>query len=138
MQFAQICDRVETDAATAGPADVSSLTGVWVNSNPDTNGIARMVMSEAGGKLSIQVYAVGPEGLIDWGAADAQVFMSSPSSRVVAGFTCLYDFGFAETRLQAMIMKGLIVLAEFHSFKDGSRRADYFVREYFALAHGRY
>ena len=95
-------------------------------------------MSEAGGKLSIQVYAVGPEGLIDWGAADAQVFMSSPSSRVVAGFTCLYDFGFAETRLQAMIMKGLIVLAEFHSFKDGSRRADYFVREYFALAHGRY
>ena len=138
MQFAQICDRVETDAATAGPADTSALLGSWVNSNPETNGIARMVMSEAGGKLSIQVYAVGPEGLIDWGAAGVEVFMSSPSSRVVAGFTCLYDFGFAETRLRAMIMKGLIVLAQFHNFKDGSRRADYFVREYFALAHGRY
>jgi hypothetical protein len=138
MQFAQICDRVETDAAPAGPADTSALTGVWVNSNPETNGIARMVMSEAGGKLSLQVYAVGPEGLIDWGATGVEVFMSSPSSRVVAGFTCLYDFGFAETRLQAMIMKGLVVLAQFHSFKDGSRRVDYFVREYFALAHGRY
>ena len=33
-----------------------------------------------------------------------------------------------------MIMKGLLVLAEFHSFKDNSNRAPYFVREYFALA----
>jgi hypothetical protein len=37
-----------------------------------------------------------------------------------------------------MIMKGLLVLAQLHSFKDESRRADYFVREYFALAHEQY
>ena len=138
MQFAQICDRVETDPATAEPVDLSALHGIWINSNPDTSGIARMVMSEAGGRLSLQVYAIGPDGLIDWGTTAVTVFMSSPSSRVAAGFTCLYDFGFAETRLQAMILKGLIVLAQFHSFKDESRRADFFVREYFALAHGRY
>lgn len=139
MQFAQVCDRVEADAAIdAAPSDVSALTGTWINSNPDTNGIARMVVTEAGGKLSLQVQAVGPVGSIDWGTADAQLFMSSPASRTIAGFTCLYDFGFAETRLQAMIMKGLIVLAQFHSFKDKSRRADYFVREYFASAHERY
>ena len=63
---------------------------------------------------------------------------SAPSSQVAAGFTCRYDFGFAEAALQAMILKGLIVLAQIHTFKDDSRRADYFVREYFALAHGRY
>jgi len=138
MQFAQICDRVETDPATAAPVDLSALHGIWINSNPDTSGIARMVMSESDGRLSLQVYAIGPDGLIDWGTTDVTVFTSSPSSRVAAGFTCLYDFGFAETRLQAMILKGLIVLAQFHSFKDESRRADFFVREYFALAHGRY
>lgn len=138
MQFAQIRDRVETDAATAGPLDLSALPGIWVNSNPDTNGIARLVMSESNGNLSLQVYAIGPDGLIDWGTADVTVFASAPSSRIGAGFTCLYDFSFAETRLQGMIVKGLIVLAQFHSFKDESRRADYFVREYFALAHGRY
>jgi hypothetical protein len=37
-----------------------------------------------------------------------------------------------------MILKGLIVLAQIHRFKDDSKRADYFVREYFALEHGRY
>jgi hypothetical protein len=138
MQFAQIRDRVETDAATARPLDLSALPGIWVNSNPDTNGIARLVMSESNGNLSLQVYAIGPDGLIDWGTADVTVFASRPASRVAAGFTCLYDFGFAETQLQGMIMKGLLVLAQFHSFKDDSRRADYFVREYFALVHGRY
>lgn len=138
MQFAQICDRVEPDAATARQLDLSALSGTWVNSNPETSGIARLVMSEANGKLSLHVHAIGPDGLIDWGRADVSVFTSSPSSRVGAGFTCLYDFGFAETRLQAMILKGLIVLSQFHSFKDESRRVDYFVREYFALAHGRY
>jgi len=137
MEFAQICDRVET-AAAAGPLDLPGLPGIWINSNPDTNGIARMVISEADGNVSLQVYAIGPDGLIDWGPADVAVFASTPNSRVGAGFTCLYDFGFAETRLQAMIIKGLIVLAQFHSFKDDSRRVDYFVREYFALAHGRY
>jgi hypothetical protein len=138
MQFAQICDRVETDPATAAPPDVSTLPGIWINSNPETNGIARLVLSESGGNLSVQVYAIGADGLIDWGTTRANIFSSSPSSRVAAGFTCRYDFGFAEAVLQAMILKGLIVLAQIHSFKDGSGRADYFVREYFALAHGRY
>jgi len=134
MEFAQIYDRVETDTPV-GPMDLSGLPGIWINSNPDSNGIARLVISEADGKVSSQVYAIGPDGLIDWGAADLALFTSRPNSRVAAGFTCLYDFGFVETRLQGMIMKGLLVLAQLHSFKDESRRADYFVREYFALAH---
>lgn len=138
MQFAQICDRVEIDAATTGSVDISALPGIWINTNPETNGIARMVMSEADGKLSLQVSAIGPDDLIDWGTTEVSVFTSSPSSRVSAGFTCLYDFGFAETELQAMLLKGLLVLAQIHRFKDDSNRVDYFVREYFALAHGRY
>ena len=137
MEFAQICDRVETDIPVR-PMNLSGLPGTWVNTNPDSNGIARLVISETDGNVSLQVYAIGPEGLIDWGAADVAVFASTPTSRVSAGFTCRFDFGFGETQLQAMILKGLIVLAQIHSFKDHSGRVDYFVREYFALAHGRY
>ncbi len=137
MQFAQLSDRVETITQDT-PMDVQALPGVWINSNPNTSGIARMVMSEAGGKLSLQVFAVGPEGLIDWGSADVKVFAGQPTSKIGAGFTCLFDFGFAETELQGMIMKGLLVLAQFHRFKDDTKRADFFVREYYALEHGKY
>jgi len=138
LQFAQLSDRVDNIPANDVSMEIQALPGVWINSNPNTNGIARMVMSESEGKLSLQVFAVGPDGLIDWGRADVKVFAGVPNSRVAAGFTCSYDFGFAETELQGMIMKGLLVLAQFHRFKDDSKRADYFVREYYALEHGRY
>jgi len=138
MQFAQIRDRVIAEPASVGTGDLSALAGVWVNSNPETTGVARMVITKSGSQLSLQVYAIGPEGLIDWGPVDIDVFTATPTSNVAAGFTCLYDFGFVETRLQAMILKGLIVLAQIHRFKDGSDRVDYFVREYFALEHGRH
>ena len=135
MQFAQIRDRVEIDPKAPSAMETSELIGTWINSNPHTSGIARMVMSESNGNLSLRVYAVGPEGLVDWGTADVSVFASTPASKSGAGFTCLYDFGFAEARLQGMIMKGLLVLAQLQRFKDQSGRVDYFVREYFALEH---
>ena len=137
MKFAQVYDRVEIDDATK-PVDLSGLAGVWINSNPDTNGIARMEFSVDQSNLLVRVYAIGPDGLIDWGTVRAKMFAASPRSRAATGFTCMYDFGFAETRLQAMILKGLFVLAQFHRFKDDSGRMNYFVREYFALVHDRY
>jgi hypothetical protein len=141
MEFAQICDRVSVDDA-AGPIDIRALPGTWVNSNPDTNGLARIVISASPGNLTLQVYAIGPgdlpDDLIDWGTVGIDLFTSTPSSRAATGFTCVYDFGFAETRLQGMIMKGLLVLAQLHRFKDESGRADYFVREYYALDHEHY
>jgi len=136
LQFVQLSDRVESSGS--GTMDTQALPGVWINSNPNTTGIARMVMSESDGELSLQVFAVGPDGLIDWGSTSVKVFAGLPTSKVGAGFMCNFDFGFAETELQGMIMKGLLVLAQFHRFKDNSKRADFFVREYYALEHGRY
>ncbi len=137
MQFAQVRDRVET-VGQGEPLDSSALIGTWINSNADTNGIARMRISESDGRLSLETQAVGVDGLIDWGATDVKVFGSTASSQVSTGFTSAYDFGFAETILQGMIMKGLLVLAQFHRFKDSSNRMDYFVREYFSLEHGKF
>ena len=135
MEFAQIRDRIDVNSKAAGAIDTSGLIGTWINSNPNTSGIARIVISRSNGNLSLRAYAVSPEGLIDWGSVDINVFASTPTSEAGAGFTCLYDFGFAEARLQGMIMKGLLVLAQLQKFKDESGRVDYFVREYFAIVH---
>ena len=133
IEFAQLSDHVEPDPITK--IDHNALLGHWINSNPDTNSVARINITESNGKLQLQVFAVGPDGPIDWGTAPAEVFASGPASRTSAGFTCTYDFGFAEARFQAMIMKGLLVLAQFHIFKDDSKRASYFLREYYAMTH---
>jgi len=132
-QYAQLSDLIEPNPVKH--IDPKALLGHWINSNPDTNSIARINITEQNGKLQLQVFAVGPDGLIDWGTAPAEVFASNPASNKGAGFTCTYDFGFAEARFQAMIMKGLLVLAQFHTFKDDSKRASYFLREYYSMTH---
>ena len=116
--------------------ELGALTGTWINSNPDTHSVALVRAADSGGRLKLQVSAVGSDGLSDWGAADAQVFAATPESHAGAGFTCRYVFDHGETRLQGMIMKGLLVLAQFHLFND--ERESYFLREYFAATHDRF
>src|SRR5690349_1220767 len=134
-QFAQLSDKVETEPIHERDLDRGALVGNWINSNPDTTSIGRVNVFEADGKLQLQAYAVSPDGLVDWGTTIADVFAAGPASRIGAGFAATLDRGFAETRLQAMIMKGLLVLAQFHLFKDDSGRASYFLREYYAKTH---
>ncbi|HEU4794708.1 MAG TPA: hypothetical protein VFT02_03700 [Pyrinomonadaceae bacterium] len=118
--------------------DLTALLGTWINSNPDTHSVARVEATDANGKLRLQVSAVGPGGFVDWGAADAEVFAAAPDSHTGAGFICRYKFAHGETRLQGMIMKGLLVLAQFHLFNDATNRESYFLREYFAATHDRF
>ena len=134
-QFAQLSDDVVTEPIRERDLDRGALTGNWINSNPDTSSIARLNVFEADGKLQLQAYAVGPDGLVDWGITTADVFAAGPASHVGAGFAATFDLGSKETRLQAMIMKGLLVLAQFHLFKDDSGRDSYFLREYYAKTH---
>jgi hypothetical protein len=118
--------------------ELGALLGTWINSNPDTNSVAVVKATDKDGKLRLQVSAVSREGFVDWGFADAQVFAATPESHAGAGFTCRYEFAHGETRLQGMIMKGLLVLAQFHLFNDDSDRESYFLREYFAATHDRF
>lgn len=118
--------------------DLTALLGTWINSNPDTHSVANVAATDADGKLRLQVFAVGPEGFVDWGTADAEVFAATTDSNAAAGFTCSFQFDHGETRLQGMIMKGLLVLAQFHLFNEETKRESYFLREYFAATHDRF
>lgn len=118
--------------------ELGALLGTWINSNPDTHSLALVKATESDGGLRLQVSAVGPDGLIDWGLANADVFAATPDSDAGAGFTCRYQFAYGEARLQGMIMKGLLVLAQFHVFNDHTEHEDFFLREYFAATHDRF
>lgn len=118
--------------------ELSALVGTWINSNPDAHSVALVKATDAEGRLRLQISAVIEGGFIDWGTADAEVYAPTPDSHAGAGFTCRYEFPHGETRLQGMIMKGLLVLAQFHFFKDDSNRENYFLREYFAMTHDRF
>ena len=122
------------------PYDLTAFLGVWINVNPHTTGIARLDVSSTDQGLRLTTHALGHNGMISWGAVeDITPFASSSTSTKAAGFEATYDFGFVEVRLQGNLNKGLLVLASYSRFKDGSGRVNYFTREYFSsVASDRY
>jgi hypothetical protein len=127
-------DQVEiSDITQNGYAlDLNSLPGIWLNTDGGTRGIVKVVTAVNGSELTVRAFGSGDPGLIDWGEVKADcIYANSLSSRVAAGFIASYHFDFAEIHLQANWNQGLLVLASFTSFKDGSSRSNYFSRDFF-------
>ena len=133
----------ETDSQTQDPdalqvdhpLQLDGLPGTWVNTNPDSRGIVKVAIRVRDSRLFVRAFGAGDPEPCDWGEAEAdQTYAGNVSSHVAAGFTAGYDFGFSGIHLQANWNQGLLVLASFTSFKDGSRRSNYFSREFFHRA----
>lgn len=127
-------DRIEISDIAQSVYDLrlDSLPGVWLNTDSGTRGIAKVITAVDGSKLSVRVFGAGDPDLIDWGEVEAEyIYANSLSSHVAAGFVASYRFEFAEIHLQANWNQGLLVLASFTSFRDGSSRSNYFSRDFF-------
>jgi hypothetical protein len=127
-------DRVEkSDITQNGYAlRLNRLPGIWLNTDSGTRGIVKVVTAVNGSELTVRAFGAGDPDLIDWGVVEADyIYALSLSSRVAAGFTARYRFDFADIHLQANWNQGLLVLASFTSFKDGSSRSNYFSRDFF-------
>ena len=111
--------------------DASMFLGSWTSTNRDTQGIARLLIRDDGGQLAVRGFGACVPSLCDWGEARADVFADSPDSTRAYSFVARFDHGFKETSLQAKVEKGVLVVANFNRFKDGSGRANYFSREFF-------
>jgi hypothetical protein len=130
-RFVREADRLDGAPPAAGPLDVSPLLGIWTNTNPASRGIVRFVLGCRDGILTVRSFGAGsPER--DWGEVEAErVYTDGIASRNVMSFTARYDFGFLECHLQANMNLGLLVVAGFNTFKDGSGRSSYFSREFY-------
>jgi len=140
MQHSRLADQIETPPQGGTELDRGVFPGAWINSNPDTAGFTKIVFSTGeNGELECRVEAVGTDGVIDWGTAAAiELYAAGPTATRAFGFSAHYDFGFLEVQIQGNLNKGLMVLATFNRFKEGSGRSDYFLREYFAATHDRF
>ena len=114
--------------------DPGIFVGNWTTTNQQTQGIARLIVREMDGRLLVQAFGATPPSLCDWGEAPAAVFAVGPDSSAPRAFTARFDLGFKEVCLQAKVKKGVLVVANFNRFSDGSGRAAFFSREFFYRA----
>lgn len=134
LQYVKAEDRAELPATRRECAALSPdrLFGVWMNTNGAGRGIAKIVVTPRGADLIVRVFGADDSGLCDWGEVRADcLYANSISSDVAGGFTARYESDFSQTDLQANWNQGLLVVAAFTTFTDGSRRSDYFSREFF-------
>lgn len=132
LKFVKVEDHVEYAMQNGGSLQLDPLPGIWLNTNSASRGIVKVIITTRGPKLGVRVFGAGDPAPHDWGELEAEhVYANNISSHTAAGFTAWYRFDFSETLLQANWNQGLLVLASFTSFKDGSNRSNYFSREFF-------
>ena len=136
MQCSRAEDQLSYEAADNARSvlALSTLYGKWLNTNPVSGGMVKVILDHKDDALIIRVFGADEGGARDWGEVTANVYAKSVDSKDGMAFSAVYDFGFMLTRMQANVKQGVLVIASFTQFMDNSGRANYFVREFFHQA----
>lgn len=126
----EVIGRESTDRARE--LETSTMVQSWANTNPSTQGIARVQIRSVEGQLRVTIEGAANGAPYSWGEVAVEaVYAENAASRRGMAFVARYHFGFIETLIEGNVNAGLLVLAAFHTFRDGSRRSNYFSREFF-------
>jgi hypothetical protein len=119
-------------AEAARNLETSTMVRSWANTNHYTPGISRVQIRAVAGKLRVTLESPAKDSTLSWGEVEAEcVYAENAGSTRGMAFVARYEFGFLETLVEGNVNAGLLVLAAFHTFRDGSARSDYFSREFF-------
>jgi hypothetical protein len=131
----------------------------WRNADETSGGVAEISCELRDGQLVVRAVAAGPAGPIDWGDTIATLhtdlcstgggrasvpatsnglatphYADASATDVGPAFAATFDHGFQRVHMQARFNLGVLVVAMFSEFTDGSGRADYFHREVYIRA----
>jgi hypothetical protein len=127
----------DLDPALADPAtrrlSADKLIGRWVNTNPDTRGIAAIVVDRNGEQFSVSIQGVGADGLIDWPRARATSLanLEEEAGQRAGALAADFELGFMSAETYLRVNKGVLVIVLFVTFHDDSGRSNYLNREFF-------
>jgi hypothetical protein len=114
--------------AFAAPAD---FVGTWVNTNSNTRGITRVVVTSAGSNaLNVQVFGKCSPTDCDWGKTTLLTYGNDVQDTNHRFATASYDKGFSKTIVTFSLQRNKqISLQNFTQFTDKSGRQNYASQE---------
>jgi hypothetical protein len=127
----------DLDAALSDPTtrrlSADKLIGRWVNTNPQTRGIAEIVIEPDGDHFNVGIQGAGAEGLIAWPTVRAIALANLEEEAGQRAFALAADFdlGFMRAETYIRVNKGVLVIVLFVMFHDQSGRSNYLNREFF-------
>jgi hypothetical protein len=111
--------------------DASALLGIWRNTNGASQGVATVEIKDRGEHLGIRAYGVGESGALNWGEVSGRTYAKDCFSSHAMAFSAAFSGEGIRCHLQANVKQGVLVIAYFTEFQDGSGRSNYFAREFY-------
>ena len=127
----------DLDPALSDPAtrrlSADKLVGRWVNTDPDTQGIATIVIERTDEHFDVSIQGVGADGLIDWPRARVTPLanLEEEAGQRAVSLAADFDLGFMKAETYLRVNKGVLVIVLFVTFHDDSGRSNYLNREFF-------
>jgi hypothetical protein len=115
--------------------DPTPLFGRWENTNPQTDGIAGVSVTRDGAGVTVVVREAS--GADPRRAIVDGLYASAVTGTTASAFTADFEVAGHQTRLEANLSLGLLVIAACQVFPDGDPRANSFRREFFYFAGDR-
>ena len=137
MQTLEFKQNGHLDPALTDPATrtlhADKLIGHWVNTSPETQGIAKIVIEQDGEHFFVSVVGVGEEGAIAWPRTNATPLanLEEEAGQRALALAVDFDFGFMKAETYLRVNKGVLVIVVYHTFLDDSLRSNYINREFF-------
>lgn len=133
LQISRTRDILDAGPRPVHPADLSQLTGTWVNFDTASTGIHHLEMADRDGRLILRTWGTGAPGPHDWGEIVAEPFTDGVALHAAVAFRAVYDQGFARVMIASYLNKRLLVVDAYTVFQDGSGRSPYFQRDHFYI-----
>jgi hypothetical protein len=125
-------EAIDTKSRDIARLEISTMVRSWTNTNPATQGIVSVQLRLVEGELRVTIRGAAQGAPFNWGEVAVEaIYAENPSSQRGMAFVARYHFGFLDTLIEGNVNAGLLVLAAFHTFRDGSHRTNYFSREFF-------
>jgi len=113
--------------------NAGKLTGRWLNTDPETRGLAELVITQKGEEFSVGAVGAGSGGPIDWPITKAKALanLEEEAGQRAVALAVTFDFGYMKAEGHIRVNKGVLVIVMFHTFSDDSGRSNYVNREFF-------
>ncbi|MGH9759841.1 MAG: hypothetical protein ACREDR_42775 [Blastocatellia bacterium] len=119
-------------ATAPAPVIVNPLpvVGTWLNVDKSTQGIVKLILSETGADLFVELFGACVPTPCDWGKVKAVPYSVGVCVNEGTAFTAHFNQGFAERIVTGTLNEGALFLEVFTVF-HGTGRDNYYLRETF-------
>jgi hypothetical protein len=133
VNFVRADEQVESPMAGPVTVDATPIVGHWINTNLSMPGIASTsaAATTEASRFACRRRAVRRRAVERYGRR-GRLFERRGSQAAMA-FVATYD-RIPQTRVEANLSLGLLVVATFNTFRGGSGRFNFFAREFFYRA----